>query len=67
MTSPGRISSIGPPSACDPAEPRCDDQRLTKRMRVPRAARARLERDMSAGYARRIARLEQRVDAHWRQ
>ena len=49
----------------DPAEPRCDDQRLTKRMRVPRAARARLERDMSAGDARRIARLEQRVDAHW--
>src|SRR5215211_490804 len=49
----------------DPAEPRRDDQRLTKRMRVPRAARVRLERDMSAGYARRIARLEQRVDAHW--
>src|SRR5215218_8988328 len=48
-----------------PAEPRRDDQRLTKRMRVPRGARARLERDMSAGYARRIARLEQRVDAHW--
>src|SRR5215204_1607854 len=33
-------------------------------MRVPRAPRARLERDMSAGYARGIARLEQRVDAH---
>src|SRR5215207_5487246 len=45
-----------------PAEPRRDDQGLAKRMRVPRAARARLERDMSAGYARGIARLEQRVD-----
>src|SRR5215218_7755720 len=33
-------------------------------MRVPCAARARLEGDVSAGYAGRIARLEQRVDAH---
>src|SRR5206468_7091471 len=53
-------SSLG----LSPAEPRRDDQGLAKRMRVPRAARARFERDMSAGYARRIARLEQRVDAH---
>ena len=29
-----------------------------------RGARARAERDMSAGYARRIARLKQRVNAH---
>ena len=47
-----------------PAEPGRDDQRLAERMRVPRTARARLERDVPAGYARRIARLEQWVDAH---
>src|SRR3954471_16333114 len=41
-----------------PAEPRRDDQRLAKRMCVPRGARARLERDMSDGHAPRIARLK---------
>jgi hypothetical protein len=41
-----------------------DDQRLTERMRVPGGPGARLEGDAGAGGARRIGRLEQRIDAH---
>ena len=60
-TSPGRISSIGPPSL-RPAEPGGDDQGLAERMGVPGGARARLERD--AGATRAPVRApEQRVDA----
>ena len=39
------------------------DQCLPQRMRVPGCARAGLERDAGAADARRIGRLEQRVDA----
>ena len=39
-----------------------DDQSLAERMRVPGRARAGLERDAGAADARRIGRLEQRVD-----
>ena len=62
-TSPGRISSTGPPSRCTRPQPGGDDQRLPERVRVPRRARARLERDARARHARRVWRLEQRVDA----
>src|SRR3954454_2920102 len=62
-TSPRPDFLDRPALGLDPAESRRDDQRLAKRMCVPSGARARLERDMSAGYARRIARLKQRVDA----
>ncbi len=53
-TSPGRISSIGPPSRCTQPQPEGDDQRLTERMRVPGRARARLESDESAGNTSRV-------------
>ncbi len=48
-TSPGRISSIGPPSRCAQPHAGRDDQRLAERMGVPRRARARLERDARPG------------------
>src|SRR5205085_731153 len=41
-----------------------DDERLTKRMCVPRGACARLERDARAGSARRCVGLEQRIYSH---
>jgi hypothetical protein len=40
-----------------------DDKRLAKRMRVPGRPGARLEGDAGAGGARRIRRLEKRIDA----
>src|SRR4051794_28402700 len=49
--------------ALDPAETGCDDQGLSKRMRMPGGARARLECDECAAHARRIRRAEQRIDA----
>src|SRR5712691_9597694 len=49
--------------ALNPAEARRDDQSLTERMRMPGAAGTRLECDVAATYARRIGRLEQRIDA----
>jgi hypothetical protein len=39
------------------------DQGLSERMRMPGRARAGLKRDAGAADARRIGRLEQRVDA----
>src|SRR4051812_41802093 len=39
------------------------NQELSERMRMPCSARTGLERDVSAGRARRLFRLEQRVDA----
>src|SRR5688572_11798703 len=49
--------------ALHPAATRRDNQRLAERMGVPIAAGARLERDGGTRCARRLARLEQRVDA----
>ena len=46
-TSPGRISSTGPPRAAPAAAGR-HDQRLAQRVRVPRGACPRLERDSRA-------------------
>src|SRR5579863_3266577 len=43
---------------------KCDDQRLTKRMRMPGGSSARFERDAGAGHTSRVGRLEQRVDAN---
>ena len=63
-TSPGRISSIGPPHALRPAAARRHDQRLAERVRVPRRPGARLERDAGADGACRVGRLEQRIDPH---
>ena len=54
-TSPGRISSIGPPFALRPAATGGHDQRLTERMGVPRGASAGLERDARAANTRRWA------------
>ena len=63
-TSPGRISSFGSAPALRPAETGGDDQRLAKRMGVPRGAGAGLEGDAGAEAARRFGRLKQRVDAN---
>src|SRR5215204_3281852 len=46
------------------ADTRRHDENLAERMRVPGAARARLERDRAARRAPRIARREQRIDTH---
>src|SRR5437016_13300480 len=51
------------PGLHEPAAGR-DDQGLTQRMGVPCGPGAWLERDAGAGRARRIGRLESRVDAH---
>ena len=63
-TSPGRISSIGPPSALSPAAASRDDESLAERMRMPCSPRARLE-----GYAGtlnkcRIGCLKKRIDPY---
>ena len=50
--------------ALRPAAAGGDDQRLAERMRVPGGARAGLEGDAGAADARRVRRLEQRIDAH---
>ena len=63
-TSPGRISSIGPPSRCAQPQPNVTISVWPSGMRVPRRARARLEGDGVAGRARRRAYREQRVDPH---
>src|SRR5439155_12953067 len=47
-----------------PAATGAHDQSLAQRMRVPRRARARLERDAGAACARRLVRGEQGVDAN---
>ena len=62
-TSPGRISSIGPPSRCARPQPGSDDEDLTKRVRMPGGARAGLERDRIAGGPRGSGHWKQRVDA----
>jgi hypothetical protein len=49
--------------ALHPAATGRHDKCLSERMRVPGRARAGLERDAGAADARRIGRLEQRVDA----
>src|SRR5438309_11358040 len=51
------------PALNEPAA-RGDNQRLTERMRVPIAARARLERHVGAARARRSGSLEKLVDAY---
>jgi hypothetical protein len=61
-TSPGRISSTGPPQPLHTPDAASDDQRLAEWMRVPGGPGARLEGDAGAGGARRIGRLEQRID-----
>ena len=63
-TSPGRISSTGPPSRCAQPQPGGDDQRLAERMGVPGRARARLEGDRGPCTRSGARRVEQRVDAH---
>ena len=64
MTSPGRISLFRLTPALRPAQPGRDDQRLTARVRVPRAACARLEGDTGTAELRRARQLKQRLDAH---
>ena len=62
-TSPGRISSTGPPSRCTQPQPVSHDQRLAERVRVPGRARAGLEGDERAGNTGGLRRAEQRIDA----
>ena len=50
--------------ALRPTNTGCDNQRLTERMRVPRGARTRLERDARAGGPCWSVCLKQRIDAH---
>src|SRR2546430_8453564 len=50
--------------ALRPTATACDNERLTERMRVPRSARARLERDARTGGPCRSVCLKQRIDAH---
>ena len=64
MTSPGRISSIGPPHRCARPAPDTHDQRLTERMRVPRRPSPRLKRDARAVDTRRRRRVQQRIDPY---
>ena len=52
-TSPGRISSTGPPSPLHPAKAGTHNQRLTEWVRVPGGASAWLERDARAARSRR--------------
>ena len=61
-TSPARISSTGFTQSLNAAGAGRDDQDLAARMRVPRRAGARLERDRSATGVRGIERLEQHLD-----
>ena len=63
-TSPGRISSIGPPSRLHPAEARRDDQGLTQWMRVPCRACAGLEGDAAAIQAYRVSHLKHGLHAN---
>ena len=63
-TSPGRISSIGPPHALRAAATGRDDESLTQRMRVPCRPRSRLEGYAGALNKRRIGRLKKRIDSH---
>ena len=62
-TSPGRISSTGPPSRWTQPQPDGDDQRLPERMGVPGRARAGLERDVGAVAPWPDPAPEQRIDA----
>src|SRR5213075_1330864 len=62
VTSPHFLDRTG--FALNAAETRGDDQRLTKRMRVPCRAGAGLEGDVAATDTRRFGRLKQRIDAH---
>src|SRR5215469_16625341 len=50
--------------ALHPSEPGGDDQHLPERMRMPRGASTRLERDLAGTDARGLRRLEQRVDTN---
>jgi hypothetical protein len=52
-----------PALALHPAQAGGDEQRLTEWVGVPRGTGAGLECDVAAGYPRRIARLEQGVNA----
>jgi hypothetical protein len=50
--------------ALHPSKAGGDDQRLPERMRMPRGAGTRLERDLAGTDARGLRRLEQRVDTN---
>ena len=50
--------------ALHPAQPGCDDQRLTERMRVPGCPRARLKGDGGSADAGGIFTRKRCVDAH---
>ena len=63
-TSPGRISSTGPPQRCARPQSSRDDERLTERMRVPCGPRPRLERNAGALDQRWLRRLKKRIDSY---
>ena len=63
-TSPGRISSIGPPHRCARPQPAVTMRCLAQRVRVPRGPSARLKRDARRPYAGWCRRVNQRLDPH---
>ena len=60
---PAGFPRLGPPQLCTQPTAGRDDQRLAERMGVPGGAGARLERNLAAGDAAGLGRLEQRIDA----
>src|SRR5712691_6865159 len=64
ITSPGRISSIGPPQRWTRPQPAVTIRVWRSLVAVPCCPSARLERDTGADHTCRIGCLEQRVNAY---
>src|SRR6266516_7905732 len=64
ITSPGRISSIGPPQRCTRPQPAVTIRVWRSLVAVPGGPSARLERDTGADRACRTGCLEQGVNAY---
>ncbi len=64
MMSPGRISSIGPPSRCARPQPDMTNRVLAERMGMPSGSRTRLKRHAGADDPRWMRGLKHRIDSH---